>query len=75
LNVFRHPYSEITAPALAIYAIGDQSQGANATWGAACRDRFAAEMATGQVMEIRGSHWLFFDRRDDVLAAMREFLP
>ena len=75
LKAFRHPYSEITAPALAIYAIGDQQQGANATWRAACRDRFAAETATGQVMEIHASHYLFFDRRDDVLAAMREFLP
>ena len=51
---FRHPYSEITAPALAIYAVGDQWQGADATWRAACRDRFAAETATaGQVLEIR----------------------
>ncbi len=74
LNAFRHPYSDITAPALAIYAVGDQWQGADATWRAACRDRFAAETANGQVIEIRASHYLFFDRRDDVLAAMREFL-
>jgi pimeloyl-ACP methyl ester carboxylesterase len=74
-NGFRHPYSEITAPALAIYAIGDQWQGTAATWRAACRDRFAAETPTGQVMEIHASHYLFFDHRDDVLAAMREFLP
>ena len=75
LRAFRHPYSEITAPALAIYAIGDRWQGADVTWRGASRDRFAAETADGQVMEIRASHYLFFDRRDDVLAAMREFLP
>ena len=74
LNAFRHPYSDITAPALAIYAVGDQWQGADATWRVACRDRFAAETADGHVIEIRASHYLFLDRRDDVLAAMREFL-
>jgi pimeloyl-ACP methyl ester carboxylesterase len=74
LNTFRHPYSDITGPALAIYAVGDQWQGADATWRVACRDRFAAETAAGKVMEIRASHYLFLDRRDDVLAAMREFL-
>lgn len=74
LNTFRHPYSDITAPALAMYAVGDQWQGADATWRVACRDRFAAETAAGRVMEIRASHYLFLDRRDDVLAAMREFL-
>jgi pimeloyl-ACP methyl ester carboxylesterase len=74
LNAFRHPYSDITAPALAIYAVGDQCHGADSTWRVACRDRFAIETANGQVIELRASHYLFFDRRDDVLAAMREFL-
>jgi pimeloyl-ACP methyl ester carboxylesterase len=74
LNTFRHPYSDIRAPALAIYAVGDQWQEAEATWRAACRDRFASETASGQVIETHGSHYLFLDRRDDVLAAMREFL-
>ena len=74
LNAFRHPYSEISVPALAMYAVGDQWQGAGAAWRAACRDRFAAETAHGQVIEIRASHYLFLDRRDDVIAAMREFL-
>jgi len=74
LNAFRHPYSDITAPALAMYAVGDQWQGDDAAWRAACRDRFAAETANGQVVEIRASHYLFLDRRDDVVAAMREFL-
>jgi pimeloyl-ACP methyl ester carboxylesterase len=74
LNTFRHPYADITAPALAIYAVGDQFEGAEATWRAACRDRFAAETAHGQVIKIRASHYLFLDRRDDVLAAMRGFL-
>ena len=64
----------MTAPALAIYAVGDRWEGADATWRAACRDRFAAETVTGKVIEIRASHYLFLDRRDDVLAAMREFL-
>jgi hypothetical protein len=40
----------------------------------ACRDRFAAETANAHVIELRASHYLFIDRRDDVLAAMREFL-
>lgn len=75
LNAFRHPYSDITAPALAIYAVGEQWHGATVTWRAACRDRFAAETANGQVVEIRGSHYLFLDHRDEVLAAMREFHP
>ncbi len=75
LNAFRHPYSDITAPALAIYAVGDQWEGGGATWRVACRDRFAAETPHGQVVEIRGNHYLFLDHRDDVLAAMREFLP
>ncbi len=75
LNAFRHPYSDITAPALAIYAVGDQWHGADATWRVACRDRFAAETAHGHVREIRASHYLFLDRRDDVVVAMREFLP
>ena len=74
LNAFRHPYSDITAPALAIYAVADQCHEADATWRAACRDRFAAETSNGRVLELRASHYLFFDRRDDVLAAMREFL-
>jgi pimeloyl-ACP methyl ester carboxylesterase len=72
---FRHPYADITAPALAIYAVGDRWQGAAATWRAACRDRFAAETADGHVREIRdASHYLFLDHRDEVLEAMREFL-
>jgi pimeloyl-ACP methyl ester carboxylesterase len=75
LNAFRHPYSDITAPALAIYALEDTWRGAEATWRAACRDRFAAETAYGRVVEIRAGHYLFLDRRDDVLAAVREFLP
>lgn len=74
LNGFRHPYSDISAPALALYAATDQSHGADATWRAACRDRFATETANGHVIEIRCSHYLFIDRRDEVLAAMREFL-
>jgi pimeloyl-ACP methyl ester carboxylesterase len=73
---FRHPYADISAPALAIYAVGDRWQGAAATWRAASRDRFTAETAVGQVLEIRdASHYLFLDHRDEVLAAMRQFLP
>ena len=76
MHDFRHPYAEITAPALAIYAVGDRWQGSAAAWRAACRDRFAAETPAGQVCEIRdASHYLFLDHRDDVLAAMRTFLP
>lgn len=74
LNAFRHPYSDISAPALAIYAVKGQWQGAEAVWRVACRDRFAAETANGRVIMIRASHYLFIDRRDDVLAAMRQFL-
>ncbi|MET0929888.1 MAG: hypothetical protein ABWX74_10230, partial [Aeromicrobium sp.] len=74
LRTFRHPYSHITAPALALFALGDQWQGAEATWRAACRDRFAAEAADPHVIELRASHYLFIDRRNDVVAAMREFL-
>jgi pimeloyl-ACP methyl ester carboxylesterase len=76
LQTFRHPYSEITAPALAIYAVGDSLQGAAATWRAECRQRFRAETASGQVLEIRdATHYLFIDHRDDVLLAMCRFLP
>lgn len=74
LKAFRHPYSDITAPALAIFALGDQWQGPEAAWRVACRDRFAAETPDAHVLELRASHYLFIDRRDDVLAAMREFL-
>ena len=74
LKAFRHPYSAITAPALAIFAIGDHWQGAEASWRAACRERFVAETADSHVLELRASHYLFIDRRDDVLAALRSFL-
>lgn len=74
LRAFRHPYSDITAPALAIYAVGDQWQGPEATWRVACRDRFTAESADPLVLELHASHYLFIDNRDQVLAAMRAFL-
>lgn len=74
LHAFRHPYSDITAPALAVFALGDQWQGDQGRWRVASRDRFAAETADAQVIELRASHYLFIDRRDDVVAAMREFL-
>jgi pimeloyl-ACP methyl ester carboxylesterase len=76
LQGFRHPYAEIASPALAIYAVGDRWQGAAGAWRAGCRDRFAAETTAGKVLEIHdASHYLFLDRRDEVLAAMRTFLP
>ena len=74
LRSFRHPYADITAPALAIYAVGEQWQGAETAWRTACRDRFAAETPDAHLLELPGSHYLFIDRRDDVVAAMREFL-
>jgi pimeloyl-ACP methyl ester carboxylesterase len=75
LQTFRHPWAEITAPALAIYAVGDRRQGAVAEWEAACRERFLEQTAGGEVLEIEGaSHYLFLDHRDAVLAAMRAFL-
>jgi pimeloyl-ACP methyl ester carboxylesterase len=74
LKAFRHPYSDITAPALAVFALGDQWQGAEAAWRVACRDRFVDETANARVIELRASHYLFIDRRDDVLKAMRAFL-
>jgi pimeloyl-ACP methyl ester carboxylesterase len=75
LEEFRHPYAEIASPALAIYAVADSSKGSAATWRADCRHRFAAEIASGQVLEIPdASHYLFIDHRDDVLLAMRTFL-
>jgi pimeloyl-ACP methyl ester carboxylesterase len=75
VDAFRHPFAEITAPALAIYAVGDRWQGEAAAWLAASRDRFLAETAGGQVLEIDdASHYLFLDRRDEVLAAMRAFI-
>lgn len=73
---YRHPWGDIAAPALAIYAVGDRWQGAAAAWRAASRERFAAEVADGRVLEIHDAgHYLFLDHRDDVLAAMREFPP
>ena len=74
LKAFRHPYSDITAPALAIYALGDQWQGPDAIWRATCRDRFAAETADAHVIELHASHYVFIDRRDEVVAALRSFL-
>jgi pimeloyl-ACP methyl ester carboxylesterase len=74
LKTFRHPYPDIAAPALTVYALGDQWQGAEATWRAACRDRFATETANARVIELHASHYVFIDRRDDVLTAMHEFL-
>ena len=74
LKEFRHPYSGITAPALAMFALGDQWQGPEAAWRADCRDRFVDETANARVIELRASHYLFIDRRDDVVRAMREFL-
>ena len=75
LQEFRHPYAEIAAPALAIYAVGDSSKSSAATWREDCRHRFAAEIANGQVLEIPdATHYLFLDHRDDVLLAMRTFL-
>jgi hypothetical protein len=32
------------------------------------------ETAHARVIELRASHYLFIDRRDDVLGVMREFL-
>lgn len=74
LTRFRHPYADITVPALAIYALGAQWQGLEAAWRVACRDRFAADAADARVVELQGSHYLFIDRRDDVVAAMLEHL-
>ncbi|GAA5035033.1 hypothetical protein GCM10023258_36500 [Terrabacter aeriphilus] len=74
LKAFRHPYADIAAPALAVYALGGQWQGPLATWRAACRDRFMAETADARVLELEASHYVFIDRRDDVVAAMRAFL-
>jgi pimeloyl-ACP methyl ester carboxylesterase len=74
LKTFRHPYSDISAPALALYALGNRWQGDEATWRVACRDRFAAETPNARVIELRASHYLFIDRRHDVLAAMWAFL-
>jgi pimeloyl-ACP methyl ester carboxylesterase len=75
LREFRHPYADIAAPALAIYAVGDSSKSSAATWRADCRHRFAAEIANGQVLEIPdATHYLFLDHRDDVLLAIRTFL-
>ena len=74
VDAFRHPFAGITAPALAIYAVG-RWQGESAAWQAASRDRFLAEAADGQVLEIDdASHYLFLDHRDEVLAAMRTFI-
>ncbi|NRQ50759.1 alpha/beta fold hydrolase [Aeromicrobium stalagmiti] len=74
LTRFRHPYTDIAAPALAIYAIGDQREGPEAAWRAACRDRFTQDTADGRVVDLCGSDYLFIDRRDDVVSAMREHL-
>ncbi|MGN6576386.1 MAG: alpha/beta fold hydrolase [Nocardioides sp.] len=75
VQAFRHPYAEITAPAFALYAVGDRWQGQAATWHAASRDRFLADTVDGRVVEIDdASHYLFLDRREEVLAAMRTFL-
>jgi len=72
---YRHPHAKISVPALAVYSVGDRWQGAAAKWRAASRHRFATESTAGRVHEIRdASHYLFLDHRDDVLAAMREFL-
>jgi pimeloyl-ACP methyl ester carboxylesterase len=74
LKEFRHPYDEITAPALAVYALGRERDADDASWREACRDRFAAEMADGQVCELRdATHYLFLDRRDEVLDLMGKF--
>jgi pimeloyl-ACP methyl ester carboxylesterase len=74
LETFRHPYSDLVAPALAIYAKADQWQGAEAAWRTGCRDRFEAGTPDARVVELRASHYLFIDRRDDVVEAMRSFL-
>lgn len=74
LKAFRHPYAAITAPALAVYAVGDQWQEPLATWRVACRERFVAETADSRVLELVASHYVFIDRRDDVVAAVRAFL-
>jgi pimeloyl-ACP methyl ester carboxylesterase len=78
LNGFRHPYADIEAPALAIYATGAQWLGDAAAWHPAwqarCRERFIAEVRNGRALAFDGAtHYLFIDRRDDVLAVMHEF--
>jgi hypothetical protein len=74
LEKFRHPYDAITAPALAVYALGYERGADDVSWRAACRDRFAAEMAAGHVHELRdATHYLFLDRRDEVLDLMGNF--
>lgn len=40
----------------------------------ACWKRFAAETRNRWVVEIQASHYLFIDRRVEVLAAVRAFL-
>ena len=73
LQAFRHPYDVITAPALAVYAVGNERDADDEAWRVACRDRFAAEMAAGQVHEVPDpTHYLFLDRRDEVLDQMKE---
>lgn len=74
LRAFRHPYAAMTAPALAIFAVGDGSPGPADAWRIACRDRFVAEAADPHVLELAGSHYVFIDRRDEVVTAMRSFL-
>ena len=74
LKAFRHPYSDITAPALAMFALGDQWQGAEGRWRAASRDRFGDETTDARVIELRASHYLFIARRPEGTRAMREFL-
>lgn len=47
LQAFLHPYDVITAPALAVYAVGNERDADDEAWRVACRDRFAAEMGGG----------------------------
>jgi pimeloyl-ACP methyl ester carboxylesterase len=64
-------YRRVRAPALAIYAVNDQSDALFAR----LRAEFKSQVARAQVLEIHGAHhWIFISNRDEVLAATRRFL-
>lgn len=64
-------YAHVRAPALAIYAVRDDSDELYAM----LRDEFRKNVTKARVLEIHGAHhWIFLSNREQVLSATRAFL-
>lgn len=70
-----HPeYAGITAPTLAVFAVGPDPTTKLARFNAEERARFARAMPHARVVELATTHYLFLASRDVVVRELRAFL-